>query len=186
MIIGNPYNFAIESEIVKAYSHPGFLGLGYFIVHVKNQTYGIRDDEATLLAGALGSMQEHLEWRGKHIAEFAGRLDSVLLSNLIYGSIYRDAEEVGWPYPLPQDEIEKTVIKNNLLEKCFDQAFDDGSYLSIIDNEESTRVLAFRSTSEYDVCDVSEAIIASDEFYSILESWTGSILRQWKSMKKES
>ena len=34
MLIGHPDRFAIESHITRAYARPGFLALGYFVLHV--------------------------------------------------------------------------------------------------------------------------------------------------------
>jgi hypothetical protein len=42
MTIGDTSIFAIESEITRAFERPSWRGLGFFVIHVAGQRYGIK------------------------------------------------------------------------------------------------------------------------------------------------
>lgn len=41
MIVGDPTQFAIESEITIAYDRLDLRGLGYFLIHIEGYPYGV-------------------------------------------------------------------------------------------------------------------------------------------------
>lgn len=50
MVVGNPKEFAIESEISEIYPRLSLRALGFFAMHIKGRIYGICEPDATLLA----------------------------------------------------------------------------------------------------------------------------------------
>ncbi len=63
MTIGDTSIFAIESEITRAFERPSWRGLGFFVIHVAGQRYGIKSP------GQLVS--QCWPGRGTHCAPFA-------------------------------------------------------------------------------------------------------------------
>ena len=71
MIIGSPVTFAIESEISRAYAMVGARALGFFVLLIAGERYGVRAPDASLLACSLDEVELRLSRRGSHIAPFA-------------------------------------------------------------------------------------------------------------------
>ncbi len=88
MIIGNKTTFAIESGITKAYERLGFRALGFFLVHIGGECYGVREPDATLLANAFDEVARMIADRGKHIAPFAAEPNARIIVDAIRKAIY--------------------------------------------------------------------------------------------------
>lgn len=68
MIVGDGSRFAIESSITEFCGSPSQIALGFFVVHVQGQSYGIRDLKATMLGLPLQTVSEFISHRSTRIA----------------------------------------------------------------------------------------------------------------------
>lgn len=73
MVVGDPAKLAIESHVIRYSPALSQRGLGYFLIHVGGNRYGIRAPEATLLACSFDAVGRRLARRGRHsIPEMEG------------------------------------------------------------------------------------------------------------------
>ena len=68
MIVGNPTEFAIASEMTVAYERLSFRGLGSFTIFVGGFQYGVLDHHATMLACSFDEVERRIRNRGMHIS----------------------------------------------------------------------------------------------------------------------
>jgi hypothetical protein len=63
--------FAIESEITRAFEKPSWRGLGFLVIHVGGQGYGIKSPGQSMLACSFDEVGARITGRGTHHAPFA-------------------------------------------------------------------------------------------------------------------
>jgi hypothetical protein len=93
MIIGDPSNFAIESEITLAYDEPGQMALGFFVLHIVGRCYGVRKSDATMLANAFDEVGTRIAQRGKHNPSFAKDSTAEDIAYSLRRAIYDESEK---------------------------------------------------------------------------------------------
>ena len=188
MLIGHPDRFAIESHITRAYARPGFLALGYFVLHVGGRAYGVRESDATLLAVAFDVVEERLAQRNTHQAAFATYPDGAALFDTLMASIYDDAEDVNTCCGVSRSKLTEIIEAQNLKWCDPDEAFDDGTTLFHFDEGSRVRLLA---TNEGDPKSwrhnpetFRDVWLDADEFYRVLQEWRDSFLAEWSRTDK--
>jgi hypothetical protein len=148
VIIGDPSRFAIEYAIHEAYERRSLLALGYFAVHLLGQVYGVRENDATLLACSLDEVKARIASRGSHSVPFitskAGDI-AAAVSMVIY-SERQDLMYLG----LPRNEFIHLITDRRIIwAPDGDEAFDDGSTILQFDCNDLVRLIAFnRGTGE--------------------------------------
>jgi hypothetical protein len=187
MIIGNPASFAIESEITQAYKDPGKLGLGFFIVHIGGRQYGVRAPDATLLALAFDSSNDHLARRGTRVAPFSSYKNGKELFDALAAACYSEDDRfVFQGHSL--DELSELLLRNKLRWHDPDEAFDDGTAIYHFDVGDRVRLLAtnggdptsWRHNSET----FSDVWLPADEFYGVIKTWQDCFVNEWERADK--
>jgi hypothetical protein len=56
---------------MTAYERLGFLALGFFVIHIGGRCYGVRAQDATMLACSFSKVERRIAERGLHTAPFA-------------------------------------------------------------------------------------------------------------------
>jgi hypothetical protein len=189
MVIGEPAKFAIESEITEAYERLGLRAIGFFVVHVRGVSYGVRAPDATALACSFDEVERRLAGQGKHIAPFAETVDAGAIAASIRRGVYGlDAENESF-FGMSHEQFCNLVYANQIIwAPDGDEAFDDGSCILQFDVGDEVRLIAFRTdkTGGYDAATLSEARIPSREYYSLLCQWRDAFLAQWKAAPKSA
>jgi hypothetical protein len=148
MIIGNKQRLAIESKATVFYERLSFLGLGCFVLHIGNKTYGRTEPDATMLACSFDEVERRIRNRGRHTAPFAEEPDGGIIANAFRDAAYdpnpelEDHRFLG----MSQDQLRDCFYAQNLVwAPDGDEAFDDGSYVLQFDIGHRVRLIAFRS-----------------------------------------
>lgn len=183
MIIGSPDRFAIESTITQAFEQPSQLALGYFILHVAGQAYGVRAEDATLLACSFDEVRDRVVRRGAHSAPGIQTLDATSIADRFIRSYLRG--EIDGDETFGEPQLQVLFQSHVKWAPDGDEAFDDGSYVFQFDIDDQTRLVAFRN-EEHGVEDVSEIWLPADEFYSILSRWLAAFEDEWRRRDKKA
>ncbi|MGB6900929.1 MAG: Imm42 family immunity protein [Candidatus Acidiferrum sp.] len=189
MMIGNSSIFAIESEITSAYACLGLRALGFFVLHVGGQRYGVYKSEATMLANSFDAVQTRIASRGNHTAPFATELDAGAIADAFRNAIYADDQHESF-FGIPLAEFCKFFYmpSNVMWAPDGDEAFDDGSYVLQFDVGSRVRLIAFKSGEGYRHApgSLSDVWLPADDFYSVLLEWRDAFEAEWVSAPKFS
>ena len=187
MLCGNPATFAIESTITKAYERLGFRGLGYFVIHINGQRYGVREPEATMLACSFDAVNERLRSRGKHTATFDKR-EAGLIANAYRHAIYAPDYESDLFFARTDLKRDDVLSEHDITwAPDGDEAFDDWSFVLQFDVENKVRLIGFKSSEEgYNFAEgtLTDLWISAADFYSILQEWRDAFEAEWQKMPK--
>jgi Immunity protein 42 len=187
MIVGDTSVFAIESGIARAYEKPSLRGLGFFVIHVAGQSYGIKAPSQTMLACSFDEVAKRITGRGSHQAPFADAT-AIDIANAHANAIYLDNSGEGTYFGMSAAQFTKTLYSNSLeWAPDGDEAFDDSSYVLQFDVGEQVRLIAFkRPNGLVDPATVRDVSLTSDIFYNILQEWRDTFIAEWKSLPKHS
>ena len=142
VIIGDTTIFAIESGITQAYEHLNFRGLGFFVIHVKGQRYGVNDADATMLACSFDEVEQRIARRGTHTALFAVEPDAGKIAAAFLSATYGEEPKQGF-FGISLEEFTKLLHRNGLVwAPDGDEAFDDDSYILQFDIDDRVRVIS--------------------------------------------
>lgn len=185
--VGDPEQFAIESSIQIAYESVGLMGLGYFVIWIDGNSYGVHESDATMLACSLTEVRKRLACRGTHTATFSVS-DGSAIANAYSEAIFSDDPKPQY-FGIPLERFQEIIYTSDIA-WCpdGDEAFDDGSYILQFDVGEMVRLLAFKRTSDGD-CDPTtfrEVRIKADRFYNVLAAWARDFESTWVSMPKNA
>ena len=185
MIKGDASVFAIESEISRAFERLSHRGLGFFVIHVRGESYGIRDAEQTMLACSLGEVLRRIQQRGLHRAPFS-EASAVKIANAYRSAVYLDTSGSENYFGLSEVLFTKALNSSSLVwAPDGDEAFDDGSCVLQFDVGGQVRLIAFKCPGELvDPNSVREVWLPSDTFYDILRGWSEAFIAEWKSLPK--
>ena len=141
MIIGDPNRFAIESGIARAYDRPSLRGLGFFVIRVMSELYGVNDPEATMLACSFDAVEKRINERGCHTAFFSTEPDASKIADAFCKSVYGSEPIDGFDGFTP--EAIEAVFDSGDIQWApdGDEAFDDGSFVLQFDVEDRVRVI---------------------------------------------
>ncbi len=177
MIIGDRRTFAIESEVTEFSERPSLRGLGYFVVHISGERFGVKSPRATMMANSFDEVCRRLSEQGSHVAPFAAALDAYHLAFAVQEAVYGDVSTSS-----TLKEIAATLEERKLIwAPDGDSAFDDGAVIVQIDEETQVRLVAFRNSpsSSGEPIDLRELRMASDDYYDTLRKWSEAFLSEW-------
>jgi hypothetical protein len=187
MTIGDTSLFAIESEITRAFEKPSWRGLGFFVIHVAGQSYGIKSPGQSMLARSFDEVATRINGRGTHQAPFAeaGAID---IANAFTSAVYLDNAEIDAYFGMSEAQFTQTLYSRSLVwAPDGDEAFDDSSYVLQFDVGDRVRLIAFkRPESLVDPASLREVWLLSDGFYNVLGEWRDAFLAEWESLPKHS
>ena len=185
MIVGDTLTFGIESEITRAFEKPSWRGLGFFVIHVRGRSYGIKSPGQSMLACSIDEVGRRIIGRGTHQASFA-KAPAIDIANAYASAVYLDNNGNETYFGLSEAEFTKTVNSNSLVwAPDGDEAFDDGSYVLQFDVGDRVRLVAFkRPDSLVDPASVREVWLSSDTFYNALCEWRDTFMTEWESLPK--
>ncbi|MGR4876186.1 hypothetical protein [Pseudoxanthomonas sp. LARHCG66] len=162
----------------KAFPEAGTFGLGSFQVAVNGLWFGVKGEDATLLACSRDEMERRVRSRGSHTAEYAeSSAEDVAKAYLlaVFGS-----ESV-----LPLQKMEREAFLDSLFKKSIpwapdgDEAFDDGSVILQFDIGECVRLIAFRH-GDGGLFDLSDVTLSSAGYYACLQRACDEML-SWRT-----
>ena len=184
MTVGDPSTFAIESEITRAFERPSWRGLGFFVIHVAGQSYGIKSPGQSMLACSFDEVGRRLNGRGTHQAPFA-EAAAIDIANTYTSAVYRKNGKENF-FGMSEAEFTKTLYSNLLVwAPDGDEAIDDGSYVLQFDIGDRVRLIAFRRPDALvDPASVRESWLSSDIFYNALREWRHTFMAEWESLSK--
>src|SRR5579863_7178603 len=104
MTTGDPSVFAIESEITRAFERLSWRGLGFFVIHVAGQVYGIRSPGQSMLACSFDEVANRISGRGSHQAPFA-HAAALDIANAYTSAIYLDGGENETYFGMSEDQF---------------------------------------------------------------------------------
>jgi len=191
MTIGDPSKFAIESGLTKAYQRLSFRGLGYFVLHIGGQSYGVHEPDATLLALAYDDVGRRIAERGKHLAPFAKNPDAFQIMSAVQHawseSKVNGQEVLGMPKYEFLKFFESKAFLRCVLDRLYDEAFEDGSRILHFDIQGQVRLIACRFKAggqQPDAITLSDVWLPADEFYRILAEWHRRFEAEWLASEK--
>jgi hypothetical protein len=88
MFFGNSNIFAIESEVMTVYPEVDQRALGYFVIYINGNCYGVKKLDASLLACSLDMVRERLLNRGNHVSWITSCHDTNMIADAVYGALY--------------------------------------------------------------------------------------------------
>ena len=185
MTVGDTSSFAIESEITRAFERLSFRGLGFFVIHVAGQRYGIKSPSQSMLACSFDEVGRRIDGRGTHQAPFA-EAAAIDIASAYTSAVYLDNDGDQTYFGMSEAQFTKTLYSNSLVwAPDGDEAFDDGSYVLQFDVGDRVRLIAFkRPDSLVDPASLREIWLPSDTFYNALREWRDTFLAEWESLPK--
>ncbi len=187
MIIGNLSTFAIESCITQPYEKLSQRALGFFIIHVAGESYGVHSPEATLLACSFDAVGRRIAQRGKHCIEFGSTPNAAKIVDAVHAALYDESRQSESFFGMSADELRDALASNEIVwAPDGDAAFDDGGHVLQFDQGDRVRLIAFKNTSDSkDVLStLAEAWVGADEFYGILDKWQSRFEAEWVAALK--
>lgn len=188
MIIGDPSVFAIESEIKQAYEEVGLRALGFFVLNISGQRYGMYESDATMMACSFDEVRRRIGDRGLHSVPFAAESDPGKIAGAIRSAVFADHQEARY-LGIPLAEFREMLYTRHIIwAPDGDEAFDDGSYVFQFDVNDRVRVIAlrYRTDGVPDPPTVTDLWLAADEFYNVLADWHEAFRAEWASLPKIS
>jgi hypothetical protein len=189
LFFGNLSAFALESRSSEAFARPSLRALGYFIIHVAGRSYGVRQDDATMLACSFEEVGRRLERRGGHTAPFASNPDGKAIAESVYNATYGPENAVSSLPGLSLPQVHDLVVGNHLQwAPDGDAAFDDGSFVIHLDVEDRVRLLAFKTAGDgsrrLDLASLRDQWLEADVFYRVLQDWRDAFEKEWDAAPK--
>jgi hypothetical protein len=184
MIFGDPGIFAVESGITEAYARPGLSALGFFVIYIQGNRYGVYQSDATLLGNSFDQVQTRISRRGLHIAPYATEFGAGRIADAFRGAIYADDPHEDY-LGLPRNEFRDLAYSGDLLwGPDGDEALDDGSYVLQFDVGDRVRLIAFkcRQNGLHDPPTLREAWISAEEYYQVLCNWREAVQTEWEAL----
>ncbi len=188
MIHGSAENFAIESGITEAYPELGSRALGYFVLHIGGERYGVLAPDASLLACSLGTVEGTTLHRGGHLAPFFRGYEGGAIADAFRDAVYAPDQEETRFFGMSRTEFVDRVYSNHLVwAPDGDEAFDDGSYVLRIDDGAQVRLIGFRSGDAFhhDPESLRDLTISADNYYAVLSGWRDAFLAEWRARVAE-
>jgi hypothetical protein len=189
VLLGNK-DFSIESLISLADSNPGMRGLGYFVINILGQSYGIKEEDAAALACSYDAVLRRIHDRGKHtLPKGIGALSAFDLASMVEGVIYIGKYKIPEHIKISEVDFSDLIYKNDL---CWapdgDEAFDDHSRIIQLDIGSQIRLIGYKTTypNVIDLAALTDLVIPENMYYSILEDWAKAFITEWQTMTSNS
>lgn len=188
MILGDPMTFAIESKITRAYAQLSFRGLGFFVIFVNENRYGVNTPDATMLACSFDKVERRIADRGRHIAPFATELNAGEIADSFRNAIYAEKQnETYFGIPLREFKAYFGRRSSDLMwAPDGDEAFEDGSYVLQFDVGNQVRLIAFKcnASGQHDPSTLSDLWLPQEEYYRVLQQWLDAFNAERATMLK--
>jgi hypothetical protein len=188
MIIGNPNLFALESEIMQAYERISLRALGFFVIHIGGRSYGIKDEDATMMAIAFDRVGRRIGKRGTHSVPAIETADAQTLAIAFSRSIFIEHPKDELFLGMSDNEFRQALKSGEIIwAPDGEEGFDDGSCVLQFDIGDMVRLVAFKRATEplLDRDSLCDIWLTQDEFYAILQTWHESFEKLWKSLPKK-
>ena len=182
LIVGNTLNFAIESCITQAYENLGQRALGYFVIHVGGNSYGVHEPEATLLACSLDAVLRRVVRRGMHSMNIGADADALKVAEAVLAVTYDEVNPDTRFFGMSSDEFRHALISSEIVwAPDGDAAFDDGGHVLQFDVGNQVRLIAFMNpVRREDVASsLTEVWTSAEEFYGCLDKWQRQFQVEW-------
>lgn len=190
LLVGSQSAFAIESYIADAYEQLGQRAFGYFVIYINGKYYGVRKEDATLLACSYDAVEQRIACRGEHVVPFSSVSNPAEIADAYrrvkYTGEYAPEEQF---FGLSAKQFSSAVSKGKITwAPDGDEAFDDGSCVLQMDIDDRVRLIAFTSQQSHKktLQSVSEIWMDSEEYYGILAEWRDRFLNEWEATPKSS
>jgi hypothetical protein len=171
MIVGNPAIFAIESGISQVFAGRSNPALGYFVIHLRGNAYGVRSPDATMLGCSFDAVVRRLAQRGEHRADFGAESTAADIADAVLAAEYDGNRQHESFFGMPADELRDLIHAGNIQwAPDGDEAFDDGSNVIHFDHGEQVRLIAF-GNSDYSASSLAELWMPAADFYALLDEW---------------
>ncbi len=187
MIVGNPSTFSIESSITRAYETLGCRALGFFVLHLGGQRYGVHAPDASMLACSLGEVEDRLSRRGSHVAPFACEVEGGKIADAFRDGVYASGKEEESFFGIRRPEFcDLFYAKHLLWAPDGDEAFDDGSYVLHFDVGERVRLIGFRcgAGDHHDPKTLRDIWLPAPDYYDVLHQWRDAFVAEWQATPK--
>lgn len=188
MIFGNPNLFALEFEVTEAYERLSLRALGFFVVYVGGRCFGIKAEDATMLAIAFDGIGKRIAERGAHQASSISNADASALANAFSRSIYIDHDNRELFFGMLDSQFKNILYSKDIIwTPDGDEGFDDGSCVLQFDIGDMVRLVAFSRTTNplYDPDSLQDIWLPQTDFYRILQNWYESFEQEWASRPKQ-
>jgi Immunity protein 42 len=189
IFIGNPAVFAIECSIVQVYERISQRALGFFVIYINGRCYGVRKDDATMLACSFNAVKERIKYRGQHCVSFASEPDINKIVHAYRLAVYFGAKSEDCFFGMNETEFYNVVIASRIgWVPDGDEAFDDGSNVLQFDIGDKVRLIAFINEEglQNSLSTVSEIWLDSNEYYGILSEWQHRFEMEWAAELKNT
>lgn len=177
-VVGDASVFAIESGISRAYSRRSERALGYFVLHINGQQYGVRAPEATLLACSFDNVAMRLQAQGRHSVAGVGDSPAHSVATAFLRGRYPLTDAVE-----ESDEHFADLVVSAGCEWApdGDEAFDDGSHVLQFDVGDRVRLVAFRRSGVplEEIASLSELWLPAEKYYGVLSAWLHAFEIEW-------
>lgn len=188
-MVGNTLNFAIESCITQALENLSQRALGYFVIHVGGNSYGVHAPEATLLACSLDAVQRRIVRRGMHHMSFGADANALNVAEAVLAVTYDDVSPDTVFFGMLSDEFRHALISSEIVwAPDGDAAFDDGGHVLQFDVGDQVRLIAFINPTHRDdvASSLTEVWIGAEEFYGCLDQWQCQFQVEWMAAIRDS
>lgn len=185
--IGDRSLFAIESSITRAFERPSLRALGYFVIYVGAQRYGIEAPDASMLACSFDEVARRLTARGKHVAPFSSFSDVAEIVRAHNKTIWEGGSKDCNFFGMSGAEVRDAFINGEISwAPDGDAAFDDGSRVLQFDVGDMVRLVGYRSHVSFGQiqASISDQMINADVFYGILADWHHRFDAEWSMTPK--
>lgn len=187
MIVGDPSVLAIESHITTAYPQQGLRGIGFFLITIKGQTYGVRENDATALANSFDEVGQRIVDRGNHTSPILCESNASVVANAFIRALYCNGDGEESYLGLSRSQFSDAVYANRIIwAPDGDSAFDDGSYVLQFDSGDLVRLIAFKRCGEdsYDPSTLNDLWLPQEDYYGILQTWHSRFENEWSVLPK--
>lgn len=188
MVVGNKSQIAVESSITRAYHRPSLRALGYFVIHITGQRYGIVSPDATMLGCSFDEVKERLTRRGTHNAPFAMEPNAKMIAEAVSIAIYSEEQRDEGFFGMTRSEFCDIVHTNRIIwAPDGDEAFDDGSHVLHFDVGNRVRLIGFKRDGndiDQEYRCLTDLWVAAEEYYQILQHWHDLFESEWRAAPK--
>lgn len=182
MFVGDPSVLAIESSITRSFKQLSQRALGFFVLHVGGNMYGVRSPEATMLACSFDEVRRRIAWRGRHVASFGSEPEAGKIIEAVHGSLYVDDQQDKTFFEMSTDDM-RSVLADRMIVWApdGDAAFDDGGHVLQFDVGDQVRLIAFKNRviGRDAPSALAQVWMPTDAFYSLLDDWQRRFEAEW-------
>ena len=184
MIFGNPSQFAVEWEWSKVYKRRSQRAVGFFVLHIEGNIFGVRSLDATLLACSMDAMQRRIIKRGTHCAQYESNATALEILNAFRSATYENETGGESCFGMTISAFRDITRGNEIVWiPDGDEAFDDGSHVLQFDQGDKVRIVGFKNLESLakTAHTLTEVRMDADDFYGILGRAEQTFEQQWQA-----